>query len=278
MGVIRGGLFVIASVLFFISLLVGGILWTVSLSLEYNVIKPELSSVIEDVVTDNTNFSEIVEEKLPAMEKYCENNSEFVFSQEGYVVDIPCETFEEGTSAVINETINDIVEDVYYQEYDCGFIQCFKESAGKPFFLISEMAKNYWRNKLYIVLTLSFIILILMFLLIENKTNLPLVVGPLLVITSLFFTKLDWISSFTSEKILLQIISVFFTQSLGVFWRFFIAGILVLIAGVFIKLFGIGFGISNFIEKIHGENKGAKEKNLVKDPKIQKKMKVGIKK
>ena len=249
MSVIRGGLFVIASVLFFISLLVGGLLWTISLSLEYNVIKPELSSVIENVIIDNASFSEIVEEKFPAMEEYCENNSEFVFSRDGYAIDIPCETFEEGTSAVRNETVSDIADEIYYQEYDCSFIQCFKESAGKPFFLISEMAKNYWRNKLYVVLTFSFIILISMFLLIENKTNLPLVAGPILIIASLFFTKLDWFSSFTPEKILLQIISVFFTQSLGVFWRFFITGILVLVAGVFIKFFGIGFGVSEIVSR-----------------------------
>jgi hypothetical protein len=257
MGVIRGGLFIIISVLFFASLLTAGILWTVSLSLDYNIIKPELSSVVENLMSDNSNISQTVEEKLPAIGEHCENNSEnseFIFSHEDYVISIPCEAFNQGESALINETISDIVDDVYYKKYDCGFIHCFKEKMDQPFFLVSKMAKDYWANKLYIMLTISLILLILMFLLIENKINLAFVAGSLLIIASLFFTKLSWIFSFTSQKIFLQLISVFFTQSSAIFWRFFITGILVLSAGILIKFLGIGFKISEFIQKIRGND------------------------
>lgn len=259
MGIIRGGAFVIASVLFFISLLITGVLWTVSLSLEYETIKPELSSVIEDVAGSEINFSETAEEMLPAIELYCENNSEFVFDNGGYAIDVPCEVAAQGGQALINETLDDIIEGVYYEDYDCEFIDCFKENLDQPFFLVSEMAKNYWENKLYVMLTISVLILIAMFFLIENKINFPFVAGPLLLVASLVFAKLDWISSLTTDGILLQIISVFFTQSPGVFWRFFIVGVLILITGIFLKFFSAGFKISAIISRFN-KNKTEKPK------------------
>jgi len=261
MGFIRGGLLVIASVLFFISLLIGGLLWTISLSLEYKTVKSELSSVVTEIIENETNIQGVIKDKMPEIETYCENNSEFVFSEEGYTIDIPCEKASEGSSAVLEEGISDIVEDIYYDEYDCSFIRCFKESGGKPFFLVSKIAHDYFQNRLYLMLTFALIFLIAMFFLIERKTNFPFLTGSLIVLASFLFIKLNWVSSFSPTGIILQIISIFLTQSSGVFWRFFITGVLIITLGIFLKFFGWGFKISNIFQKIQKKNSNKNKKS-----------------
>lgn len=59
MGFIRGGLFVIVSVLLFVSFLVGGALLTMSKSLEYDVLEPEFSAVANDLVGVDLNSNEL---------------------------------------------------------------------------------------------------------------------------------------------------------------------------------------------------------------------------
>ena len=52
MGVIRGGLLVIVSVLLFVSLLAGNLFLTMSWSLDYDNVKTELVSVVKELVEE----------------------------------------------------------------------------------------------------------------------------------------------------------------------------------------------------------------------------------
>jgi len=266
MGFIRGGLFVIASVLLFVLFLAGNTFLTLNLSLTYDNVQQELVSVIKDIVGDEMNLSEKIENDFEVMKLYCENNSEYVFSQEEHTFVIPCEIISEGSDAVIDYGINNLVNEVYYEEYDCNFWDCIKDTEA-PFFLVSEKAKNYWGEKFYFSLLICLILIILMFFLIENKTNLLIVVGSLLIVSSLPFMRLNWVLSFINES-LFGFFTIFFSKAHYVFLIVFILGLFVIGFGIILKFFKIGFKISEIANKF---SKGKKNSSVNKSKEFVKK-------
>ena len=143
MGFIRGGLFVIVSVIFLFSLLAVNTSYTLYSSLDYENVKPEITLIIRDVVTNEMGLTTEINKNLGIMNYYCENNSEFVFSDDesGYVFEIPCEIISNGSDAVIEYGIEEIVDKTYYEDYDCNFWDCFQKT-NSGFFLISEKSKD----------------------------------------------------------------------------------------------------------------------------------------
>ncbi|MFH1431019.1 MAG: hypothetical protein ABIG37_00940 [Nanoarchaeota archaeon] len=244
MGFIRSALFVIASVLLFLLFIVGNVFLTLNLSLDYDNVKPELVSVIQNLVGDE------IDEAYFSMEATCQNNSEFVFSHEesGQVFVIPCEIVLQGSDEIINYSVNSFVEDSYYKNYDCDFFNCFEDTENS-FFFVSEQAKNYWKSKFHFVLVISLFLIALMFFLIQGKKNLPIVAGVLLILASLPFMKINWVMSFFSNNQFLQFFTISFSKSFNVFLISLSVGIILILLGFVLKLFGIGFQISNFFNK-----------------------------
>ncbi len=273
MGIVRGGLFVIASVLLFLLFLVGNVFLTLSLSLDYASVQPELVSVVESIAGDEINLEQEVEGRLGSMELYCQNNSEYVFNDEsGQVFVIPCEVVSQGPDAVVDYSVNNFVEEIYYKDYDCDFLDCFAETE-QPFFLISQKAKDYWNNKFYLSLFISLFLIALMFFLIEDKKNLPIVAGVLLLISALPFMKLNWVLSFFSDKSFLQFFTIFFAKAYTVFLISFSLGIILLGIGGVLKLFGIGFKISDFLDKLRKKKGVSKDKPVKQEISKSKKAK-----
>ncbi|MGD9276833.1 MAG: hypothetical protein PVJ67_06705 [Candidatus Pacearchaeota archaeon] len=249
MGFIRGGLFVILSVLFFVSLLVANSLYTISSSLEYENLKGELVPVVKSTIEDQINLEEAINAALPLIELYCENNSDYVFNEGGVTFAISCETVKSNPDLIVEDAIDNFVEETYYKDYNCKFLDCFKENDGMPFFLISENTKNYFQNKFYFMLPVLLVLLVGMFFLIEGKTNLPIVVGAEFIIASLPFLKMESFIGLFADKTILQFFSFLFTQSYHIFIISFILGIIILASGIVMKFFVVGFSIHNFFEK-----------------------------
>lgn len=201
MGFVRGGLFVVVSVLLFVSFLVGGALLTMSKSLEYDVLEPEFSAVANDLVGIDLNSNEL----------------------------------------------DNFAEEIYYAEYNCDFWDCFGD--GQPLFLVSEKARNYWNSKFYIVIGISFVLLVLMFFLVESKINFPFVVGILLVVASLPFVKLESFLLYFSENSVFQYLAIFFSKSFYVFFRMIVFGIVIFAIGILFKFFDFGFKIHGFFQR-----------------------------
>jgi len=285
MGIIRGGAFVIASVLLFILFLVGNILWTFNLSLEYDVLKPELASIIKDVAGEQGFDLESIEQMYPSMQMNCINHSEYVFQKGVYNFNIPCEIVGKGPDAIVDEGINDILNETYYGNYDCNFWHCF-ELTSQPFFLASKKAQEYWTGKFSLVMFGMLILICLMFFLIEFKTNFLLVVGALLIISSLPFTKLNLLLSFFSDKAFLKFFAVMFSQSYNAFLLSFAIGIGILIFGIFLKFFGLGFKIAGFFDKFikkrdrisKSEVRSLVKEEVLKEKEVSKKIVPGEKK
>lgn len=259
MGFIRGGLFVVLCVLFFVSLLAANSLYTISSSLEYENVRGELVPVVTETFEEEIGLTDFVEELLPMIELYCENNSEYVFSEQGATFAISCETVKNNPDLIVEETIEGFVGGIYYKDYDCKFLDCFTENGGLPFFLISENTKNYFQNKFYFILLVILILAAGMFFLIEGKTNLPIVIGSLFIVSSLPFLKLKSFIGLFADKTFLQFFSFMFTQSYHVFIISFILGIIILASGIVMKFFVVGFSIHGFLEKFKKKDESKKE-------------------
>lgn len=263
MGFIRGGLLVIVSVLLFSSFLAGNFFLTLTLSLEYDNIKPELVSVVNALAGEEMNLGQMVDEKYPSMQEYCQNNSEYVFSEQGYTFVIPCSVVSQGSDAIFDYGLNTLIEDIYYEEYDCNFWECLEET-GTPFFLISEKAKDYWKHNFYFSLIVSIILVALAFILTEKRTNLPILVGIMLMVSGIPFLMINWISlnwipSSMFGEYFVQLFTIFFTKSHTIFLISFILGLIVLGIGILLKFFWIGFKISNIFSK---KEKGVSKKEV----------------
>lgn len=278
MGFIRGSLFVIVSVLLFLSFLGLGFFYMVSMSLEYDVVKEELVTNADGVMRQMGVYDDFAD-SFSAMSEYCSVNGDiFSFRYQGNVFEIPCEVVLQGSDAVFYYSLEDFVMDSYYDDYDCSLFDCWEETKS-PNFLISEKTKDYAWNKVYFLIFVSLILVGLMFVLIEKRSNLPFVVGGLLVFVSLIFMKIDSMLLFIEDKIILSFLSIFLTESYNVFLRFMFFGVLILIIGFVWKFFIIGFKVNRLVswikKKIEERRKRVGDKKRVEEKKSLVKRKKG---
>jgi hypothetical protein len=244
MGFIRGSLLVFLCIILFIILLFGNTFFVLSSSLEYENVQEELGPVLEDftqgqlnIIEEDFNLTEEMEEAREFMDEHCQNESSYVFSEGGYTFVIPCEVLdevEESPSALVDQGIGNIIEQVYYDDYNCKFWDCF-EVKELPLFLVSEKAKNYWQEKFYLTLIAFVVLVVLIFFLTENKQNVPIIVGSLLVLSSLPLSKLEKIIGSVAGDSYLEFVGVFFSKIGSVFWIVFIAGLILIGAGIALR-------------------------------------------
>ncbi len=244
MGILRGGLLVIFSVLFLFSLIVQGFFLTVYLSLDYNSVKPELSLVVSDLIKEEKNAYE----------------------------------FLEGKEELIENKISEEVGNKYYKEYDCGFWDCIQKTKD-PFSLISKNAQDYWKNKFLSFLIVCLVLAVVVFLLVEHKSNFFILSSFIFGLASLCFLKLDGVADLIlkpffsiGEKLgdlpfssFLELFSVFLAKSSAVFYLFFVIGISFLVIWIIIEVFKAGFEIPIIIEKISGWFKKETDQQPQKD-------------
>ncbi len=261
MGVIRKGLLVIFSVTFFLLLLSANTFLSLSYSLEYSTLKPALSELIEKSVVTKSGLSNTLYEKYPLIKAYCMTKSDFVINQEGFVVTIPCDVVNKGPDEIIKYGIESLIDDAYYKDYNCDFWQCFQE-VNPPLFLVSEKAKDYWTEKFYYILGILLIVFAVMFFLTENKSNLPILAGVIIIFSGIPFMKInlifEYLSGLVSESFLqivpfasaVEISAVLFSGAYSVFLKSLLIGIIFIAIGIVIKIFKEGFRINAFIESV----------------------------
>ncbi|MEK6817605.1 MAG: hypothetical protein AABX80_02280 [Nanoarchaeota archaeon] len=261
MSFIRGSLLVFVSVLLLISFLVLGIFATLNASLKYEVIKPQISSFIKNIAEKEINKT-VIDEQAKILQTYCKTNPDYVFNDEAtnYTFVIPCESIAKGTDEIINVESNILIDRYYLKKYECGFLECFKESK-TPLFIISQHAKDFWKKQFYIFLIVSFLLAVLIFLLVEKKNNFPILIGALLISGFLPLIALFGIVKFAVSRLaitipfdLSSIALVFFSKANFVLLTGFIIGAILIGIGIFFKLIIIGLKIEHWFEGKAGEN------------------------
>ncbi len=242
MGLIRGGLLTFACILLFLSLFSMNTFWTFSMSLKYDNVKTELVSIISDTIRNQTNTAEEMDNALAGMQRTCINQTEIVqmFGEETYT--FPCEIVNQGSEAVITYAVTSLVEEKYYQEYDCKLWQC---SYTPPYHLVSAKAQSYWSNWFYLSILVSLALAVAIFFLVENRNNFPFIVGIILVISSSLLLLVPWLISLLGYWDFLKIFVLFFSKSYLVFLISFVLGIILLGVGLVLKFLGIGKFINN---------------------------------
>ncbi|MEX2016949.1 MAG: hypothetical protein WD876_00555 [Candidatus Pacearchaeota archaeon] len=276
MGFFKGGLFVIVSVLFFVALLTMNSFLVISFSLDYDNIKTDLTQVVQDTLKENINLSSVINTRqYPLMQKFCSNSSqelEYFFTEKNYSFSVSCSTIANGTDAVFDEVIDNFVYEQYYKEYSCDYWKCF--NAGEtPFFIVSQHSADYWQKQFYFSLLVSLVLFGLMFLFVEKKTNLPLVAGVLVILSSLLFVRLEALTKWAINALLtlpispedyLKFFTVIFNQSSKVFYIMLVLGIILLAAGIIMKFFAIGFKINSFFSKFASKKESGNIEKEVK--------------
>ncbi|MBU3907498.1 MAG: hypothetical protein KKA64_04595 [Nanoarchaeota archaeon] len=258
MGFIRGSAVFFLAVLTLSSLLGLALFFTLSSSLEYNNVKQGLYPVVEKIADEEMNLTSVLNSHYYSMDLHCRNNSEYLLSQEGFSFTIPCSIVSQGQDAIIYYGINETIKQVYYQKYDCSFLECFnkQEESKKPFFIVSEMSWKYFRGKFYSLLIISLVLIALLFLCIQNKKNLPILLGGLMMLSSLPFFQLGAFMSLFAEmdNSTLVFLSALLSNSNSVFWIMFVSGLIL-----------IGFGIAtyfwSFAETIYEKIRGIGRKS-----------------
>ena len=127
MGFFRGSSLFVLGILLLVSLVSLNFLFIASSSLEYDNVKDGLTNLISDEgavediaksfgfegdISSEINLDEVKEEIFDLAKEYCANNTEYVFSEGGYTVEIPCEIVEEGKDSFINKTVENIVYEI----------------------------------------------------------------------------------------------------------------------------------------------------------------------
>jgi hypothetical protein len=258
MGFLRGALVTVLGVVLLISLFVMNAALTITWSLEYETLKPVLKDVVGDLTQEQFDEVEIyLEEAIEVMQLYCENETEFVFSQEGYTFVIPCEVIFQGSKAVIDYGTDNLIEEIYYKQYDCKYWDCVKKT-NDFLVLISEKSHSYWQGKFYIFLLTSIALFVLMFLVSNRKSNAFIFSGVLTIISSLPFIKLIWLANLVPESIRYIFLS-FFAKSYNVFIMVFIIGVFLLGLGIAFHFLKWGLKISKLFRKDSGEDEDDEE-------------------
>lgn len=250
MGFIRGFGAVLFSILLLVSFLAMNLSLTFNLSLQYNNVKNQVGDAIKDYAYEDFDLEKGVQELYPLMQTYCNANpgQEYLLNQESQTVSISCDSVSKGSEAIIDDALEGLIENVYYKEYNCNFFDCLKEE-GLPLFLISEKAKNYWKQKFVLALITSLVLIAVLLLLVEKKHNAFIISGSILALSSLPFIGFgSFLSSI--DSLILVFVNIFFSKAKEVFVISIISGITLIIIGLLMKFFTVGLKLSEWIEKI----------------------------
>ncbi len=288
MGFIRGSLLSIVSVVFFVTLLLGSVFLTISFSLGYKNVEKEFPAIAGNLtdgkfnlIEEDFNLTREMEGASEFMVDHCYQNytqknesqndtlqnqsvsnvsetSEdlpvsYVFSAGGYVFVVPCDVLDEldeNPDALVEVGISNIVNHIYYEEYDCNFWDCFKETAPDfsfsslfsdkemgwkaTLFLISEKARDYWHTKFNSALIVLLVLAGLIFLLTGQKQNTPIIIGALTMASS--FVLLWFRNIFEGvTNVPLVFLGLFFSKMSVVFWIVFLSGLIIFSSGIALR-------------------------------------------
>jgi len=276
MGFIRGALGVFISILLFIVFLVGSAFLTLTLSLQYDNVYEHLAPLIQSTLEEEVGVSiqEEIEKELASMEIQCEDYPEgYVFSEQGYTITLSCDALTQGTDAIIASGVNSLIETAYYKEYTCDFWKCF-DGEEIPLFLISEYAKDYWKSKFYLALGVAFALMAILFLVYKKKQNTFIVPGILLMAAAVPFLRMGFLMNISGDRIIFELLGIFFSKARSVFRISFFTGIGLLVAGIIFKLFLVGFRFSKIFHRDESKQvEGKKEFKSVKEVKKAQKTK-----
>lgn len=261
MGLIRGTLLVLASVVFFFAVLSSALFFTVSTSLEYSAVQNQTVHLVEQL-SNQINFTQQLTNNLPIIRYYCQTGQDYALKYQNYTFRVSCNDINKSISTIADNTINNFVTDLYYENYNCNYWDCLNTYS--PTFLISEKSRNYWQNWLYYSLTALIISAAALLLLIKKKRHSPFVIGGTILFSSAIILAIGKMLNSIPNEAISQVINIFFSKLNFVFIRLLIIGAIIMLIGLAMELFHVEFKIYTLLSKIgikKTENKNKAQKD-----------------
>src|SRR3989344_2868240 len=149
MSFIRGAGIVIIGAILFLGLIFAGLIYTFQNSLEYENLKGEVGNVLLENMASNQQLVQGVDSAIPYLQEYCKTHSSYTFNSElsDLKVDVSCGSIRAGKQAIVDEMVNESLSQVYYQKYDCEFVDCLNQD--KPLFLVLKSIFFFMEDYLY---------------------------------------------------------------------------------------------------------------------------------
>lgn len=136
--------------------------------------------------------------------------------------------------------VTEIVGDVYYGEYDCGFFDCL-EKGYSPLFLVSKHSRDYFRTLLLLSVLATIVLILGMFFVIETRQRFFVSVGTAFILASFPYADINLLvllSKFIISNVFSSIVLIFLSESITIFWISFSIGVLLVILGFGLRFFG----------------------------------------
>ena len=232
MGFARGSLLSFVGFLLFLSLLIGNLFWTFSLSLEYDQFKSEVTPLISLKVNES-----VPEGVVAIMQIACVNESEYVFYQDQFDValSLPCDIVDAGKEEIISYSVDNVLEDIYYKEYDCSFVGCLLGEGFSQMIIFSKTAKDYFQGRFLFFLVIALVLIGLTFLLVSQKLNFLPIVGGLIILSAIPLKKLGAAMTFLLPSFFEEFGLVFVSKAGFVSSIILTLGIIILVIGLIWK-------------------------------------------
>jgi hypothetical protein len=197
------------------------------------------------------------------MELYCMTHNNYIFTEGDFSFEIPCTVVDSGPDNLIEFGIETLIFEIYYDDYDCEFWNCVKNS-DIPFVLFSEKAHDYWNVNFRLTLWIALIAFAIMFLFSKDKGWTLMLGGIFTLLSSYLFKKFDWFLSILPDMPYLDVLNVFFARANAIFIIMMFIGGALLIIGIALKFFKVSFNIFKLFRKKGKKSKG-KESDLTKE-------------
>ena len=275
MSYMKGAGVILVSSFLFVSLFLMASFLNLSWSMEYDAFQPGAVNYATKLVNE-TGIKDEIQNVFVSVEFHCQTHQNYLYSDKGINLDIPCSAIDSGFDEFIQVGVENLIYEIYYDEYDCELWDCVKKSE-YPFVLISEKAKDYWHSKFKLTLWVSLILFALLFLFVKKKYNAFIIAGVLTIVSSFLFRKIDLFFSLIPDLTLIDVLDLFFTRAYGVFLILLIIGIVLLVVCLLFKFFNVGFNLFKWFKKkkepvskddvrkiIQEEMNGSKDKGNVK--------------
>ena len=263
MGIFRGAIVLILTALIFIAFFASNLFLTFSWSLDYNHVEPYLKNLISDTALSSGESAKVLQ-IYDKTKNFCLIENYVNLSFEGENIKVPCEVMNKGEKTVMDYLVNETAPRVYYQNYNCSFLDCLKTEKAS-FVIVSENAKNYWASQLNFMLIISLTIFLLLILFTKAKHNAFILSGIMMIFSSLPFRQIEGLFSLFPDFLSFKILPVFFTESLKVFIITLIIGIILIALGIGLNLFKWGEKFDRWINSGLSKNKEWREKKESKE-------------
>lgn len=258
MGLIKGALVVLASTIFFLAVLSSAIFYTIGTSLDHAAVEGNAID-LAGKISSGLNLTQELTSKMAVIKSTCRTAQNYLINYGQYTFRVSCTDANKSISVMLNDTIKNFVNDLYYEEYNCNFLDCFSKYS--PTFLISAKSQNYLFRLLYFSLTALILSAAALFLLTNKKRYYPFVTGFFIILSALILLGLGNLLNSFSNNLVATVAGIFFSKAEYISTILFIAGSALLLVGLIIELYRVEFKIYKMFSKME---ESAKISNLQK--------------